>query len=262
MASDPSHSVAYYFKNGKRHEIRARDLNNADVWRIAKSEQLFDGSGTPLFAIQADTLHFRGEPQASDRSTDRGETNPIHDARVQHILDVLNSRSAWSIEASTYAHGNRFCNPICNLMTAYQWGSEVYRIISSEATVRHDVFGQAKDIIDMSKSMPWIAVEVINSHYPEDKTFDGIQSTSKNMPLLVLFDLTERPDHFLKIDGGSGVISTKLYMYNGNVYDGTSTDQKIKSSAELKTYVTSVLNDLDKKDQWKKKQIAKSKKGH
>lgn len=262
MASDPEYPVAYYFKDGKRHEIHARELSNADVWKTAKSEQLFDGSGTPVFAIQADTLHFRGQPQVGDRSSDRGETNPLHDARVQHILETLNSRLTWSIEASTYVRGGYSCNPICDLMSAYQWGSEVYRIVSSEATVRHDVFGQAKDILDMSKLMPWIAIEVINSHYPEDKTFDGMQSISKNMPLLVLFDLTKRPDHFLKIDDRTGVISTKLYMYNGNVYDGMSADLKINSAAELKTYVTRVLNDLDKKDQWKIDQIAKSKQGH
>lgn len=54
----------------------------------------------------------------------------------------------------------------------------------------------------MSIHHPWVAIEVINKHFPEEKAFTAMIELSKQIPFLVMFDLlTEKTkNYFLKID--------------------------------------------------------------
>ncbi|CAG0995650.1 hypothetical protein RHDC4_02801 [Rhodocyclaceae bacterium] len=259
MAGPLEHEVAYYFKDGKRCPIYARELNNSATWATAKSEALVDAMGNTLVPVNADTLHFRAPAESAARTTDRGENNPAHDDRVGALLKDLISRQTWKVETSGYIGRNQIQAELYDLAAPYQWDDEVIRIISSEAAVRHDLFGQVRELLDMSQRLPWVAIEVINTHYPEEKTFAGLRDLSKNMPLIVMFDFTQRPDHFLKINSQSGIITTKLYMRDGDVFNLTER-LDIQNSGALATYVTNALRDLERIDKWKAEQSAKARK--
>lgn len=209
--------------------------------------------------VNADTLHFRAPGESVDRAIDRGENNPDHDNRIDNLLKELNSRQTWKVETSGYVARKLVQRILFDLAATYQWGEEVFRIVSSEAAVRHDLFGQARELLDMSQQLPWIAIEVINTHYPEEKTFTGLRDLSRSLPLLVAFDFTKRPDHFLKVDSQSGTITTKLYMLRGEIFH-LADKLDIQSSNALATFVTSELRRLEKTDEWKAKQSALAKK--
>lgn len=72
------------------------------------------------------------------------------------------------------------------ILEDYLWDSEVHRITSSKSIVRHDIFGQNRNIA-MSIFKPWVAIEIINTHYPSEDTFVEMINLSKNFPFVVFF---------------------------------------------------------------------------
>lgn len=244
------HEIAIYFdEQFKRHEIKAKDLVKPDVLEKAKLKELYDESAQiRVFPRTPEDKrpHFmeRGD-RTGNRILRGGEDDPRHNARVDELVKALSSITELSLgikEPSKVKGGEDKLYKLFDLPD-YQWEDEVHRIQDANTIVRHDVYGQRLEL-SMSVLFPWIAIEVINTHYPEEDTFAALLKTSENVPLIVLFDFVSHPNTFVKVNLSEKLLQLRPWSYyikKGQVYQGDyPTD--ITSSARLKIEFDAMVN--------------------
>lgn len=237
---DLEHLFAIYYDGyGCSHTLSAEDLSDDRVFEKAKDLILYDASEQSILVprdISGKRRHFY-EPNNTGRRSVYGfdsENDETHYQRVEEDLINLLSSKRWLVG---FKDGDQF-QQIFDIQH-YDWDIEVHRIVSKNIIVRHDVFGQSKRM-GMSVFRPWIAIEVIHTHFPEEPTFDALMNLSKHIPLLVLFDFTAPRNYFLKIDPRGKTIRFSYYIYEGRVWNGGQLTD-IRTSAGLKAVIESRL---------------------
>ncbi|HEX8290557.1 MAG TPA: hypothetical protein VF570_02300, partial [Pyrinomonadaceae bacterium] len=144
------------------------------------------------------------------------ESDPAHDRRVADLLRVLSSGANfrigfydWDGEETQFVSFTQTRN--------YSWGKEVTRALTAGVRCRHDLFGAPNDLT-LTARFPWVAVEVVKHHYPDNKTFSAFLSLTKELPCVILFDFIDVPNYFLKVNETSGEIRVIYYIYDGAVW--------------------------------------------
>lgn len=250
MAAELEHPVAYYFDaDGVKEKILAEELSDVSRHAFAAEQDLTDEVGQVILSPRARhgvVPHFVATGVRGTRSVFEGETDPTHDERVSTLLGKLKSAKTWRLGLGDFVNNPNgksdweLSDPIT--LPAYEWGNEVYRIVTRDAIVRHDLFGQALNL-DMSVNQPWVAIEVINTHFPEEKAFAAMLEMSERVPFYVLFDLTTIKDKFVRIEPDSNAIIYREWTYfihNGSVWKGRK-KQEIRTSAALEVHVQAML---------------------
>lgn len=239
--------------SGKLKTIRAEDLSNSSILNIAKMNTLYDLSEqTELVARAGSTNahHFAGKATEGRRMIE-GEKNPTHDERVKELVSTLQGSANWTLGCLGKGSANTSASFTSNFnLFNYRWGEEINQIMDQNTIVRHDVFG-ASDSLSMSIRQPAIAIEVINTHYPDEAAFNSFIQKSLREPFIVLFDVTEfkgksLKNKFLKLDPDTGRISyrnTTYWIQKGAVYKGINPQEKINTYALLKI-------EMDKTSTW------------
>lgn len=225
--ADLEYKYAVYIDDeGKAHRIYASSIQDTAGYEAAVNLStefgLLDPSEqfpiVPRLGGTAKRNHFTalGEPSVRTVFSGEAENDKTHDARVFALLEQLTKSAHFVVEGILTQRQQRSFQLLRKLYE-YQWGAEVHRIVSEEAVIRHDLFGQPTEI-EMSIHRPWVAIEVIHTHFPEDVAFQGMVSVSRAMPLMVLFDCTDVQDYFLRVLPEQNRIETRLYMLGGEVY--------------------------------------------
>ncbi|QQC63161.1 hypothetical protein [Paraburkholderia ginsengisoli] len=256
MPAKLEHDLAYYFdKQGVRQEIRAEDLSDVTTRALAAEQNLTDKSGQTELSPRVRNgavPHFVATGVRGTRNIFEGETDDTHNARVRALLQRLKGARKWqlalgeSVAKSTGGFDWKLHDAI--ELTAYEWGNEVYRIVTKDAIIRHDLFGQALRL-DMSANEPWVAIEVIHTHFPEEEAFGAMLDLSERVPFYVLFDFTALRDKFLRVLPESNAIIYREWTYlihDGQVWKGTK-KQDIRTSAALKVHVLDMFRRWDVK---------------
>lgn len=242
MSKSTKHEKAYYFSGGNKIEILSKDLDDNKVYLKAKSEILTDETGYTLLRprqCSSKTSHFYAPNNSDTRKVALYEDNNPHNIQVNYLLKKLGKENSLKIGNTIFENGKAIgFSPIVNL-NSHSWKKEVHRIYNHKLTVRHDIFGQSVDLA-MSVRSPWVAIEVINTHFPSDETFSAMLDLSKQMPLLIMFDLiTEKTkNYFIKIDLHNGTIIPIFYIYEGSVWYGDNIDHEITNPDILKYKMT------------------------
>lgn len=254
MSTELEHPAAYYFDdNGVQQRILAKDLSNVATRTLAAEQKLTDKTGQidlhPRVPSEA-VPHFVATGVRRTRSVCDGERDPTHDARVDALLAKLKSRRTWKLALGKAASKSgqplnwELTEPI--VLPAYEWDAEVYRIMTKDSIVRHDLFGQALRL-GMSANQPWVAIEVIHTHFPEESAFAAMLEMSERVPFYALFDFTAAKDKFVRVEPESDAIIYRDWTYlihDGHVWKGNQ-KQAIQTSAALKVHVTQQLNKWD-----------------
>lgn len=252
------HPVAIYFDDfGEKCTIRAEDLSNPVTLELAKRVDLVDPSGQ--FSLSPRQVpdkrpHFVAPPDSVARRVLGFEKDPTHDNRIAFLLNELEApEQNWKLTESHYADGALVTTELFKI-TGYSWGKEIHRFVSADAVARHDLFGQAQQL-EMSIFRPWVAIEVINTHYPDEETFLALSALSLAFPFIVLFDCTDRKNYFLKVDRETGTITTRLYLREGRIWsNGKPT--AAQSSAGLEICAKNEIEKLKKNDARRRQQAA------
>lgn len=236
MPSELEYPEAYYSANGKRYPISAADLGNKETLELAKTVFLTDKSDQVRLRPRVPKdkrSHFYAPDSTSQRGVSEGEDDPAHNDRVRKLLDKLTHQTIWKVVIGRFVDGVLEREPRFQLED-YLWGKEIHRICSSELVIRHDLFGQSR-LPAMSIFRPWVAIEVVNTHFPDEPAFKAMLDLSRQMPLLVLFDvLRERIfSYFLKVDDQKGEITPLYYIYEGCVWKGDKQRKEIGSATRL-----------------------------
>lgn len=238
----------YYDKNNVRHCVAATSLSDATILSHLKNQELYDETEqkqlAPRWGIKITPHFYETGTSTGTRQLFKGENNPIHNDRVSLLLKLLKEATpaVFALVAPGKApNSDRVVK--FHKLGGYVWGSEIQRILSKTAIVRHDVFGQSS-ALSMSVNQPTFAIEVINTHYPDEPAFQAMLETSSRQPLIVLFDFTAEPNSFIKIDEHVSMLRIRpwtFYIKNGAVWKG-ETLTKIASSAHLQIEVTKMLS--------------------
>ncbi|EJI3252956.1 hypothetical protein ACSSUA_003551 [Escherichia coli] len=229
---------AFYYDGSDKKQISAANLNDIKVYDFAREQILFDKNGYTLLRpryCKNKTSHFYSLNQSNAREVSFFETDKSHNNHVTYLFNLLNGEKTFQIGHPIFEN-NKITGfaPLATLHK-YHWDTEVHRICNKDLTIRHDLFGQSRDLA-MSIRHPWVAIEVINHHFPEEKAFTAMIELSKQIPLLVMFDLltVKAKKYFINIDAIKGQIRPLFYIYEGYVWCGDSIDSSITSSAILK----------------------------
>jgi len=239
------HEVAYYKEDNKREPIRADELQDPVMFAVALALILFDE--TDQIRLQPRRVkgcrpHFHA-PFEDEKSINsfRGmlayESDDAHNKRVDNLLAKLKSRGEWKICINKF---DSTTPERAYELSDYFWGSEVHRIVTSSAFVRHDIFGQRPEI-RMSTKSPWVAIEVINTHYPEEETYAAFLEVSERFPLVIMFDLTAKPNYFLGMNEMAGLIKPIFAIFDGAVWKNATKRPEIKSAADLQSAISAML---------------------
>ncbi len=247
---DIEHPVAVYFDDqGNRVRLWASSLRDNEQLALARSRELYDASEQVRVAPRLSkngVPHFY-EITSRTRRVFGGEDDPTHNNRVKELHDKLQALDRWALVLTTKdkATGNIDHHEILQL-PQYGWGKETHRILDEKAIVRHDIFGQSPDLA-MSVRRPWIAIEVVHTHFPEEEAFAAFLETSKRLPLIVLFEHTARRNTFVKVDDREGLLQISRWTYHikdGCVWQGGE-KTSISTSAHLQIEFLGMLKRWD-----------------
>lgn len=250
IVADIEHPVAVYFdQQGNRVHVWASSLRDPEQLALAKGRELYDASEQVRVAPRVSkngVPHFY-EITSRARRVFSGEDDPTHNNRVKDLHDKLQELESWALVLTTKdkATGNATHEEILKL-PQYDWGKETHRILDEKAIVRHDIFGQAPDLA-MSVRRPWIAIEVVHTHFPEEEAFAAFLETSKRLPLIVLFEHTARRNTFVKVDDKNNLLQISRWTYyikDGCVWQGRE-KTSIATSARLQIELLGMLKRWD-----------------
>lgn len=223
------HEVAIYYEvDLTRREIPAYSLSNSAVLAEAKSKELWDKSGQKRLQARGGTdirAHFYELPGSPvSRAIFEGEKDKAHNDRVDYLLGKLKTSKKLEMVIAHPARAGVEQIDLLFTLRDYEWRTEVHRVLNVDAIVRHDIFGQRLEL-EMSINRPWVAIEVINTHYPDERAFAAMLAASKNYPMIVLFDFTAHPNTFVKIDMPTKRLRIRpwsFYIKDGALWKGDS----------------------------------------
>ena len=163
--------------------------------------------------------HFFCKSSVRDCDKNRKDKSQKHDKRVDDLVKKLNRLDHINIGYYTFDDENKkFFETLVSLKD-YTWGSEISRIIDSTYRVQHDVFG-ANLSLSMSTRKPFIAIEVVKTHFPEKRTFEGLLKLTKDIPLLIILDFTIKSNYYCQVIEDENRLRISHYIYNGAVWNG------------------------------------------
>lgn len=221
------HKVALYRDGKQVKRIRFEHLTSSRTLELARSHKLFNPTWEFRLSVRGGTSpHFFSLASRGRRSTDRQRETKSghHDDRITYLLDELKGiPKKRSIEIGTNAwkdlpKGDDPWVAIAEIKN-YNWQREVTRALSATSRCRHDLFGVRAQDLNLTGRHPWVAIEVIHEHYPNETTLSGLLALSAAMPLIVLFDLATTGNYFMKVDPDLRRIRARFYIYNGCLWE-------------------------------------------
>lgn len=192
---------------GKRATARTKELWCSD----------FEVRLYPRYRPDAPHFFSRSSNRYIDKRKEKNDSP--HDERIENLLEQLND-SNLKVGTLVFDEGESQFETLTSC-DGYSWGGEVTRVLSQDVKCRHDIFGQPGGH-NLVVGSPWVAIEVIDSHYPDEKTLEGMISLSARLPFLVLFDIVAEADYFFQIDEKSKSIRVIYYISDGAVWKNGS----------------------------------------
>ncbi|GMV29142.1 MAG: hypothetical protein AMXMBFR59_12670 [Rhodanobacteraceae bacterium] len=155
-----------------------------------------------------------GERTPTGASTPRTyafEKDPAHDDRVDDLLRMLNNCKDLQLREG------QFPEVKVATLNGYIWRKEVSRTYSRNGMVRHDIVGwNAAGTV--SPTQPVVAIEVINTHWPEMRALEDVIAHSHACSFVVLFDFVGAKQKLMKFFGGADpFLKGIMYVANGSV---------------------------------------------
>ncbi len=225
LISMPKHPVAIYHNSeGTKCQIFPHELHDVGKRAFARSIELWDEDEEYRLypRYRADSPHFYSLSNKLRKLHASAETDPAHNQRVNELLEILGSDVNYKIGFNTWdgeGEGKEEQFVAFTETRRYTWGKEVTRALSEDVRSRHDLFGATRDL-QLTSRYPWVAIEVVKHHYPDDETFNALLSLSKSLPFVVLFDFVDARNYFFQVKREDRAIRVVYYIYDGSVWKG------------------------------------------
>lgn len=211
--------AVYRDEKGELHKISREELNDPNVLARARSVRLYDETEEYRLYPRArqDSPHFYCRAENPRRLVSNHDPDPRHNVRRDFLLRKLTALAELKVGYREFFASDDWEFVEIAEVEDYVWQREVTRIVPRGLRIRHDLFG-ASPILAMSERRPWIAIEVIASHYLEEETFQSLLNLSAHLPLLIGFDLVELPNYFVQLDEAKRTLRLVYYIHDGRVW--------------------------------------------
>lgn len=231
----PKHPVAiYYDQQGGKHKLFPNNLHDVGKRAFARSNELWDEDEEYRLypRYRADSPHFFSLASSLRKLHVATETDPAHNLRVDELMNILKLGTSYRIGFNTWDEIEQKKEEQFVAFTEtqnYCWGKEITRSLSEEVRCRHDIFG-APNALNLTAKYPWVAIEVVKHHYPDEDTFNAFLSLSKILPLVVLFDFVDVRNYFFQVKENEKMIRVVYYIFDGSVWKGEERWKKCSSA--------------------------------
>lgn len=218
----PKHPYALYVDaQGRQQKLLPDDLHDVGKRALARTQELWDADEEyRLFPrYRVDSPHFYSLNNGI-RTLLPAERDPAHDQRVESLLEKLCSGIDFRIGFYEWEGTDKQFVTLTRTQN-YSWDKEVTRALSTSFRCRHDLFGASRQLA-LTSRFPWVAIEVVNHHYPDDQTFDALLHLTAMLPCVVLFDFIGAPNYFLHVDDAAMQIRVIYYLYDGAIWKGAN----------------------------------------
>lgn len=208
----------YYNASGEPQKLLPSELHDVGKRAFARSIELWDPDEEyRIFPrYRKDSPHFYSLSNNARVFSRTTENDPAHDQRVADLLKELSSGKNFRVGYYDWDGGEQQFVSFTKTQK-YSWGKEVTRVLTANVRCRHDLFGAAESL-SLTARFPWVAVEVVKHHYPDDQTFSALLALTKELPCVVLFDFIHVPNYYLNIDVSKGELRVIYYIYDGSVW--------------------------------------------
>lgn len=227
-----------------RVTISRIDLEDEGIRTKYKGEKIEDETGELLLFIRSrgTSSHFFSRGNSRKNIRDRKYFNEAHIEKINILYNFLNARDR--IRICTYYFENK--KPILDTIFSfkeYYFAKEVKQTLTKSNYFISDIFGISKTLNNTYKE-PNIAIEVIDSHFPDEKTFNYFRKLTKETQLIVLFYYLEfepKINQMINNSGNSnnGKLRVSHYIQDGSFWIG---DERMedKDFSYIKTYNTQI----------------------
>ncbi|MBD2465613.1 hypothetical protein H6G89_31980 [Oscillatoria sp. FACHB-1407] len=209
---------AVYQPNGNSLKVVYPDqLHDPNVRAFLRTQELWDESQEYRLSIRnrLNTPHFCSLSKTKRYLRGREESSNRHRSRVDELLTQLQKQN-FLFGYNSFDDGNQTFVPLFRGKD-YTWTKEVTRTLSSTAQWRHDVFG-AELSHRHTERHPWVAIEVIDTHFPDDITMEAWLKISSELPYFILFDFVKRKNYFLKVNEDKQQVRVIYFIYDGAMW--------------------------------------------
>ncbi|AIO72714.1 hypothetical protein [Burkholderia multivorans] len=69
----------------------------------------------------------------------------------------------------------------------YMWDVEVQFGLAYGKYIRFDILGRSKSLVQLTDRLPFLAIEIVDTHFHSRETFEVLLQVSKNLPLTVAY---------------------------------------------------------------------------
>jgi hypothetical protein len=137
-------------------------------------------------------LHYYQKKNFRISLDGKSKDSSAHDGQVKALTSFLNNNEKIVIGHYVFDSGEKIFQPIIHLKN-FSWQKEVTFSISESGYMRCDILGRSNDFCWSEKS-PYVALEVVDTHFSSKETFIALMELSKNLPVIIGY-------YFLKESG-------------------------------------------------------------
>lgn len=218
----PKYKVAWYLNHHKQwEEVSYRELvRDERRAELRECDLRNERDGIVEFGIRnhPTTPHFYEKRRIRTDLEPGAKESEAHDEKKRMIRAFLSKYEKHDIGCyeRPWDKVDKGFESLVKLKDKYQWGVEIQFGLVYGKFVRFDIFGRLKDEIQLTDNYPFVAIEVVDTHFHSQDAFKVLLATSKNIPLIVAYyfiPVAPRLNGVKKPDRSNGYSRVRLQCY-------------------------------------------------
>ena len=239
MNTQYKHKVGIIKSNNGIIEIKREQLEDEGFRTKYKSKIIYNETEEYRLFIRSrgKSSHFYSRGISRKAIYKKQYTEP-HKEKINILYNYIKARDRIRICCYVWEYGKKSLETIFSFKD-YHFKKEVKRSLDSKNYFVSDIFGISQSL-NKSDREPLISIEVIDTHFPDFKTFNHFRNATKNNPFIIVFyylDHEPRINQMVNNKGGSnnGKLRISHYIQDGSFWVG---DERIeeKDYSFIKTY--------------------------
>lgn len=224
--------------------INSKDLEDEGIRAKYKGERILDKTGEFLLFIRSRGTSSHFYSRGNYRHNIRGRKNYTeeHREKIQILLNFLNARDRIRVFCYYFEYDKKFLDTIISFKN-YFFAKEVKQSVGKSSYFISDIYGISKTLNNSNRE-PNIAIEVIDTHFPDIKTFNYFRKVTKETPLIILFYYINHELKFNHMKNNNGENNNGKLRISHYIQDGSFwvRDERIeeKDYSYIKTYKTEI----------------------
>ncbi len=173
--------------NGIETEISRKQLEDEGIRAKYKGQTIYDVTKEFKLYIRSrgKSSHFYSRGKNRNNISSKKIYSQRHREKIDTIFNFINAKDRIRICTYYWDYGKRGLETIFSFDN-YLLSKEVKQSVTETNYFVADIFGLSKSL-NKSDKEPHISIEVIDTHYPDLKTFNYYRHITKNSPLIIVF---------------------------------------------------------------------------